>query len=46
MVTGMTKYKSFNEEFIQLIFFFSLIFQEVLDEGTDPWGVKVERVEM
>lgn len=23
-----------------------LMFQHILDESTDPWGIKVERVEM
>ena len=32
--------------FGQLFIFVNFILQTVLDEATEPWGIKVERVEM
>ena len=31
---------------IFLMFYFNLLLQSSLDTATDPWGVKVERVEV
>ena len=38
--------KQIFDRFNQFISFLDVILQEFLDEATDPWGVRVERVEM